>query len=173
MAEKTFGAFRVANAYLDDPVRLEAIFQDEGYLFIRNVLDSAAVLRVKRDLIGLLQQQGAVKPGETEPIWTGAGIYRIDDVALYASNSYASLSEGSARHLADRVFGEPAFMFRNPNIRYALPDHSMYVTPAHQDYFFIRGSESFRTFWMPLMDIDASMGGLALAAGSPMSTIPG
>ncbi len=57
-------------------------------------------------------------------------------------------------------------MFKNVNIRYALPDNSAYVTPAHQDSFFIRGTDSFRTLWIPLVDIDQTMGGLALASGS-------
>ena len=166
MTNQRSGRFRIANDDLDRPERLEAIFQDEGYLFFRGVLDLDTVLAVKRDLMRVLQAQGVVKPGETEPIWTGAGMDQIDDVALYSLASYEALSEGPARLLAGKVFGEPAFMFKNPNIRYTLPDHSMYVTPAHQDFFFIRGTTSFRTMWIPLMEIDATVGGLALAPGS-------
>jgi len=166
MTSNSFGKFRVANEFLDDSVRLESIFQDEGYLFFRGVLDVAEVLQVKNDLIRCLQNQGVVKPGVSEPIWTGADMDQIDDVALYSLTSYEALSEGSAKRLADKVFGEPAFMFRNPNLRYTLPDQAMYVTPAHQDFFFIRGTTTFRTLWIPLMDIDERVGGLALSAGS-------
>jgi hypothetical protein len=162
----SFGECRAANAHLDDPSRLESIFREEGYLFFRGVLDAAAVLQVKRDLVQVLQRQGVVNTGQAEPIWTGAGIDRIDDDALYLLTSVGALCDGPAKHLAEEVFSGPAFMFRNPNIRYALPDNKTYVTPAHQDFFFIRGSTSFRTLWIPLMDIDTSAGGLALAAGS-------
>src|SRR5262249_12683392 len=101
-----------------------------------------------------------------EPVWTGVGLDRIDDVALYSLSSYQELSEGTAKDLAEKVFGESAFMFKNPNIRYSLPDHANYVTPAHQDYFFIRGTTTFCTLWIPVMDLDETMGGLVVAAGS-------
>jgi 1-deoxypentalenic acid 11beta-hydroxylase len=149
-----------------DPERMKSLLADEGYLFFCGALDVDQVVTVKRDLVRLLREQGLVAPGASEPIWTGAGMERVDDVALYSLSSYQELSEGSAKTLAAKVFGEPAFMFKNPNIRYALPEHAMYVTPAHQDLFFIRGTTSFCTLWIPLMDLDASMGGLALAAGS-------
>jgi 1-deoxypentalenic acid 11beta-hydroxylase len=166
MPAQSLGSFRVANDLLDRPDRLKALLAEEGYLFFRAGLDLDEVLSVKRDLVDALAKQGVVKPGATEPVWTGAGLDRIDDVALYSLSSYQELSEGSARRLAERVFGEPAFMFKNPNIRYSLPDHSQYVTPAHQDRFFIRGTTTFCTLWIPLMHLDESMGGLVVAAGS-------
>jgi hypothetical protein len=159
------GSFRIANDFLSDSGSLKSLLADEGYLFFRGVLDRAEVLRTKSDLVRLLQEQGLVKPG-SEPIWSGASLDQIDDVALYSLSSYQQLSEGSAKRLAKKVFGEPVFMFKNPNIRYTLPENSMYVTPAHQDLYFIRGTDSFCTLWIPLMDLDQSMGGLALAAGS-------
>lgn len=166
MPSRSIGTFTVANDLIATPERLKSLLADEGYLFFRGALDVVQVLDVKRDLVRLLQKQGLVTPGSSEPIWTGAGMDRIDDVALYSLSSYQELSEGSAKMLAEKVFGEAAFMFKNPNIRYTLPEHSMYVTPAHQDLFFIRGTTSFCTLWIPLTDIDESMGGLALAAGS-------
>jgi len=166
MPSRPIGSLRVANDLIADADRLKLLLADEGYLFFRGVLDIGEVLTAKRDLVQRLREQGLVKPGSSEPIWTGAGMDRIDDVALYSLSSYQVLSEGPARMLAEKVFGEPVFMFKNPNIRYALPEHSMYVTPAHQDMFFIRGTTSFCTLWIPLMDLDQSMGGLALAAGS-------
>ncbi len=166
MTNTTYGEFQVANEYLDDPTQLETVFQRDGYLFFRGVIDVSEILQVKHDLIQLFQAQGVVKTGESEPIWTGAELDKVDDVALYSSTSYAALSEGAAKRLAEKVFGVPAFMFGNPNLRYTLPDHSMYVTPAHQDFFFIQGTSFFRTLWIPLMDIDDEVGGLAVAAGS-------
>ena len=166
MPSKPIGMFRVANDFIADTMHMKSLLEDDGYLFFRGLLDVDQVLTVKRDLVHSLREQGLVAPGSSEPIWTGAAIDQIDDVALYSLSSYQELSEGSAKTLAEKIFGESAFMFKNPNIRYALPEHSMYVTPAHQDLFFIRGTTSFCTLWIPLMDLDRSMGGLALAAGS-------
>jgi hypothetical protein len=166
MPSEPVGRFRAANDLLDSPAALRDRLAEDGYLFFRGALDLGEVLAAKHDLVRALQAQGVVKAGASEPVWTGVGLDRIDDVALYSLASYETLSEGSARKLAEKVFGEPAFMFRNPNIRYSLPQHSSYVTPAHQDHFFIRGTSAFCTLWIPLMDLDATMGGLVVAAGS-------
>ena len=158
---------REANEHLGNLDRLNTLLKDDGYLFFRGVLDLDEVKAVKNDFISVLQKQGVVKPGATEAIWSGAGIDNIDDSALYSLSSYLRLatSQGIER-FAQNVFGEPVFMFRDANIRYALPGDSVHVTPAHQDYFFIRMNQVFRTVWIPLMDIDESMGGLAVACGS-------
>ena len=166
MSSQSVGGFRIANDLLGSPAQLKALLAVEGYLFFRGTLDLDEVDATKRDLVHVLAGQGVVKPDRAEPIWTGAALDQIDDVALYSLSSYQALSEGSAKRLAEKVFGEPAFMFKNPNIRYSLPDHSQYVTPAHQDRFFIRGTTAFCTLWIPLMDLDETMGGLVVAAGS-------
>ncbi len=82
MRSKPYASFRIDNDYLDDPVELERRFQSDGYLFFRDVLDLPAVLALKHDLVAVLQQQGVVKAGPSEPVWTGATIDRIDNSAL-------------------------------------------------------------------------------------------
>jgi hypothetical protein len=159
--------FRVANDDLDNLERLNSAFEEDGYLYFRGILSRDEVIRVKRDFLGVLQRQGIARPGESEPYWTGAGLEAIDDDALYGLNSYADLveSEGMKR-LMERVFGERVFLFKGTNIRYALPNDDAHVTPPHQDDFFIRGQDAFRTVWIPLMAIGRRVGGLALALGS-------
>src|SRR5579864_5041921 len=107
MPPRSLASFDVANDLLASPERLKARLADHGYLYFRGVLDRDAVLTVKRDLASVLAGQGIVRPGAAEPIWTGVGLDRIDDVALYALSSYQELSEGGARRLAEKVFGEP------------------------------------------------------------------
>ena len=47
-----------------------------------------------------------------------------------------------------------------------LPEDDAHLTPAHQDYYFIRETPRFYTLWIPLMDIVQQVGGLAVAPGS-------
>lgn len=158
--------FRVANEYLDDFERLNTLFKEEGYLFFRNVLSLDEIFKAKRDLVELLQKQGAVKAGASDPVWTGTGIEQIDESELYALPLFSELLE--SQHtvaLVEKILGGPVYMFKSFNIRYALPGDTVHVTPPHQDYFFVRINQSFRTLWIPLMDIDDQVGGLALAAG--------
>lgn len=169
MTNPTLGKLREANEYLDDAARLDTLLNDEGYLFFRNGLDRDEVAQVKADMVRVLQAQGIVKAHETEPIWTGQSLDALEDNGLYALESCAVLCEGSAKKIADTVFGGPAFMFKGPTLRYSLPADAAHVTPAHQDSFFIRANDQFRTLWMPLMDIDETVGGLVIASGSHKS----
>jgi len=124
-------------------------------------------MQVKSDFLGVLQAQGIAEAGLSEPVWTGAPLEQIDDTALYGLNSYNELIESAGmRRLMEQVFGEPVFLFKGTNIRYALPHDAAYLTPPHQDHFFIRANDDFRTLWVPLMEIDGEVGGLAVAAGS-------
>jgi len=163
----TIDELKASNHLLSNFEKLDIAYREEGYLFFQRVLDTDAILAVKRDFIRVLQQQGIVEPGATEAIWTGASLDQIDDDALYALNSYqAFLDLGSTRQLIEMVFGEPVFMYRNTDIRFALPRDTKHLTPPHQDHFFIRQTNNFRTVWIPLMNIEQEVGGLALAARS-------
>jgi len=104
---------------------------------------------------------------EAEAIWTGVGLDQIDDDALYALHGYQELLDlESTRRFVEGIFAEPVFMYRNVDIRFALPNDEKHLTPAHQDHFFIRQTGRFRTVWIPLMSIERRVGGLAVAARS-------
>jgi len=167
MSHTRIGDLQVANHLLDDDERLNSLYCEEGYLLFRNVLDPAAVGKVKEDFIRVLQQQGVVQPETSEPLWTGASLEQVDDNALYALDSYQELlGSDSTRHVIEKIFGEKVFEYRNTDIRFALPSDDKYLTPPHQDHFFIRQNNLFRTAWIPLMNIEPKVGGLALAARS-------
>ena len=164
---ESLGELNSANELLNDWEWLNASFQNEGYVFFRGVLDPEQVCRTKLDFIRVLEEQGAVKPGVSEPVWTGASFEQIDDNALYALDSHEELLESArTKELLEKVFGETVFRYRNTTIRFALPHDEMHVSPPHQDHYFIRQTPEFRTVWVPLMAIDSTVGGLAIAAGS-------
>jgi len=163
----SIGQFRVSNGYLGDPAKLDAMLQEEGYLFFAGVLDVQAVLRTKTDFIRVLQRQGVVKPDVSEPVWTGANIDQINDDELYALGSYVVLMESAAtRRCLETIFGGPVRISRSIGIRYALPGDEKYLTPPHQDHYFIRQTRKFCMLWIPLMTIDETVGGLAIAQGA-------
>jgi ectoine hydroxylase-related dioxygenase (phytanoyl-CoA dioxygenase family) len=167
VSEITVGELRTANHLLNDFEELSALYHEEGYLFFRNVLDERAVLRAKQEFVGVLQQQGVAKVNEAEAIWTGAGLDQIDDDVLYALDGYQKLLDlESTRRFIEAIFAEPVFMYQNVDIRFALPNDEKHLTPSHQDHFFIRQTERFRTVWIPLMPVERKVGGLAVAARS-------
>ena len=68
--------------------------------------------------------------------------------------------------LIERLFAGPVFRYRNTDIRFALPNDERHLTPPHQDHFFIRQTDQFRTAWVPLMLIGQDAGPLAIAKNS-------
>ena len=167
MTERGYGEFQTANDYLDDVEALDAIFHRQGYLFFRNVLDTGQVREVKGDFVRELQKQGFVRPGLSEPIWTGRGVDDLDDDAVYRLEYYPKLIDSDkTQEFFQRLFREPVFTFRSCTVRYTMPNDEVHGSPAHQDHFYINHTTDFRTMWIPLMDIDREVGGLAVGEGS-------
>jgi hypothetical protein len=159
--------FETSNPYLHDTDALNRRFQEDGYLFFRRVLDAEEVRRVKQDFVRILQEQGVAQSGCAEPVWTGTGLEHIDDTALYRLKSYDDLLESRTTvGLIERLFEGPVFRYRNTDIRFALPYDERHLTPPHQDHFFIRQTDQFRTAWVPLMAIGQDAGPLAIAKQS-------
>jgi 1-deoxypentalenic acid 11beta-hydroxylase len=143
------GLFRIANELLGDTSALQAQLEQDGYLFFRDALDRDQVNQVKQDMVRVLQVQGVVKPGESEPVWTGRGLEAIDDQPLYGLSSWQVLLESDrTRSFIEHLFGEPVFLYRNTDIRFALPNDAVHLTPPHQDHFFIRKTDRFRTVYI-------------------------
>jgi 1-deoxypentalenic acid 11beta-hydroxylase len=163
----TLARFTTSNDVLDDYGGLNQRYEEDGFLFFSELLDPDFVARVRDDFIRVLADQGVVQGGLAIPRATGAGVEAVDDNELYAVASYLELCEsGELRDLLCRVFGEEVFIFRGTNIRYAIPHDDLHVTPPHQDHFFVGPNDDFRTVWIPLMRIEESVGGLAVARGS-------
>ena len=108
-----------------------------------------------------------MKPDSVESLWTGKSLDELDDQKLYDLDYYGKLIDTeTTQRLFQRVFDGPVFTFRQCTLRYSVPNDRKYGSPAHQDNFYIKHSTDFRTMWIPLMDIDQEIGGLALAEGS-------
>ena len=159
--------FEISNPYLHDADCLNRRFHQDGYLFFRGVLDPKEVEQVKREFVQILQEQGVVQRGCSEPVWTGLSLEHIDDTPLYRLSSYDDILESATTMgLLERLFQGPVFRYRNTDIRFALPNDERHLTPPHQDHFFVRESDQFRTAWVPLMSIGVDAGPLAIAKHS-------
>ena len=167
MTEKEYGEFQTANDHLGDVHLLDSIFNRQGYLFFRGVLDTQQVLEVKGDFVRELGRQGFVEPGGPEPIWTAKSLEELDDGRLYALDYYPKLLDSDATQgFFERLFGGPVFTFRSCTIRYTVPNDEKHGSPPHQDHFYINHTTDFRTMWVPLMDIYLELAGLAVAESS-------
>lgn len=162
---------RTANEYLGNRAKLHALFSEEGYVFFRNVLDVNEVTRMKQSLVSLLTGMGYVEPHHGEPVWTGKALIggkagtagpelqeAYDRLALW--EKFVELPQ--VRAVFEKIVGERVEFIPVAYFRFRLPGDDL--VQWHQDGFYAQGVNA-RTVWIPLMHIDAGMGGLEIAAG--------
>lgn len=162
---------RIANEYLADPLRLDAQYKDEGYLFFRNVLDAQAVEQLRRGLVELLIDKGYVKPGNKDPVWTGKALAggnagtagpELQEAYDRARLWETFVEQPKIRGLFEKVVGESIEFIPSAYFRIRLPGDHLILW--HQDGFYAQGINA-RTAWIPLMHIDPDLGGLLVASG--------
>ncbi len=186
MPDSTFVQFEDSSKHIEDAATLQSRFSGSGYLFFRNLIDRKRIERVRDSAIGGLKAHGFVKEDAvTEPQWSGKwpetnelspdGAVTADIVKLGVLEELARTSE--LIYLLGRVLGGEVFCWADNKTRIRMmlsgkksmqvangPKFS-FTTPGHQDYYFFRPVE-FCTVWIPLMDIDETVGGLAIGKGS-------
>jgi hypothetical protein len=163
---------------LADPDMLRRRLAADGYLFLRGLLPVPAVRAAFSGVIAPLAGGG----------WTdrsghpaGPGPYPAVDVrAALADPAFraAMVSRGlnrlpylrPLRDLARSILGAPAFSYPVKVLRTVYPERPRAVTRGryiHQDYA-NSGVQDMLTTWLPLMEIPAQLGGLAVLPGSQL-----
>ena len=174
----SFQPFRDSSKHLGDSARLSEILQEDGYLFLRQLVDPQQIKTVKQDIIQILREHHVIEEdGAADPMWSGGPhpteseymafydkIARLDSfVKLAESPPIVALMEG--------LFGGPVQVWTQRLIRVLYPDPDAPAPiglGAHQDGNFRFGyqSQNFNACWLPLMEIDQQIGGLTVAPGS-------
>ena len=160
--------FQEVRVGVDEPADIRRFFEENSYLFFKGVLDKDLVLKTKADAVSELQRQGIVKPDTSEPlVRPGLTHTDIDDGPIYALTSWRDITTSpELQEAVDIAYGEPGHIARTVGFRHAMPTDTPFVTPPHQDHFYIQQTDRFRMIWIPLMDLEIANGGLAIAAGS-------
>jgi hypothetical protein len=155
---------------LEDPERLRERWKADGVLYFRDVIDHAAIARVRKEYLARLKEVGVVDDAQSASIWNGHN--RLDGALA------SQIDDGVWQRLvADPSFDKvvSTFLGEDPTwvpivVHRAAPPLSSAVIPEtfatrHQDGIYNYGID-FVTCWVPLMDIDDEIGGLAVAPGS-------
>ncbi len=152
----------------DHPEDIRSSFEENGYLLFKGALNPETVLRARSDIAGVLQRQGVMEEDSAEPRATpGASAVEVDMGPLYRLKSpWELMASPELQEAVDIAFGEKARVGRSIGFRYSMPTDAPYLTPPHQDHFYIRETDEFRMIWVPLMDMEIANGGLAIASGS-------
>jgi hypothetical protein len=171
----SMGELKTHNHLLGDLLALDAARETDGYWFFRDVLDRAAVGRLRAVFIAELERQGVIDPvgdasTEKSVRYNGASLadfpLRMEPLARLAPWR-AFVAEPPIHAFFTRLFGEAPFWV--PVVEYrATPPVQDPSRPrfdgVHQDGPYSPGIP-FRICWIPLAEIDADIGGLTLVEG--------
>ncbi len=166
------------NVILDDPEQLRSTINERGYLFFRRLFDPVRALQLKSDMMSQLRSHFFIEDdGSTDPMWSG-GPHPTEEEWMVIYGKLVELP--SLRVLAytpdviqvmQHLVGGPVRVWKQRITRCIYPDPNSTVARgagAHQDAnpAFGYHADDFYTCWYPLMDIDRSIGGLAVAPNS-------
>jgi ectoine hydroxylase-related dioxygenase (phytanoyl-CoA dioxygenase family) len=162
---------RSSTDLIGDPAALRARFDELGYAYLAGVLDGGIINSVRADMVSVLVKHGFATIGDDGQVhYTGKQTER------FGIRSPRVLEEEyQALGLARRIVEYPA----HTRLFEAVAGESVDFLPIteyrsrppgaeslnwHQDGFYNEGLDLY-TAWIPLADMDAEVGGLAVAEG--------
>ena len=162
----------IHNMMLGDRTLLSKTFEEQGYLYFRDVLDKEAIEEVRRKYFSILVDgYGVVDSGQERPIWNGKDISDFPETIpeLEGTGFYEQFaSHPKINAFFEDVIGEPITWLPNAEYRLKPPSSSVpkdMFAGRHQDGISNPGY-TFLTCWIPIAEIDESIGGLAIAPGA-------
>ena len=161
---------RTANHTVGDPERTSEMIAEDGYLYFKDVLDHGAIARLKQKYIGVLVEMGFVDAGAAEPIWNGKDLtnFPVKIEPLHDAKVWESfVAEPPVHDFFEKLLGAEPFWLPIVEYRITPPGETLPEDPffgRHQDGFYNMGMECY-TCWIPLMEIDEVIGGLAVVPG--------
>ena len=173
-----FSSLIDSTAELRNTSELKVRMQREGYLFFPRLIDPARALSVKHDIVSILREHHIIEDdGDPEPMWSGGPFPTEPEyMAVYDKiarlESFQQLAESrEIANLLDALCGEPVHVWQQRLIRIVYPDPEASTAKgvgAHQDGDPKLGyrADTFYTGWIALMEIDRTIGGLAVAPRS-------
>lgn len=164
---------------LNDPPALAARGLADGYLFFRGLLPKEDVLRVRADLLSVVDRYGWRAPGQdalggaidvdslnrvpNEQMRDDIGVSHAayDDVQKLES-VHRLPHHPNLRSLYRTLFGGEVLVHARHIVRMVTPHRMMVPTPPHQDFPLIQGTSNTWTAWFPIGDCPRELGGLTV-----------
>jgi ectoine hydroxylase-related dioxygenase (phytanoyl-CoA dioxygenase family) len=168
--------FAESNDALDDADELRRRLADDGYLFIRRLVDPDLLADLRRQMLEVCEAGGWLVPAT--PLLDG-----VADVSRKCAEGdpeyhavYRNLQRLEAFHraghapsvvaLMERITGEAVLPHPAKVARLWFPQNTQHTTPAHQDHVHFQGAYATYTCWTPVGDCPVELGGLAVLSGS-------
>lgn len=164
---------------LGDGAALRARGQRDGYLFFKGLLPAEALLPVRADLLGVVDQHGwlADETGKlnTEALAAVPEAQMRTDIGVSAA-AYDDVQKLESVHrlphhpallaLYRTLFGDEVLVHARHIIRMISPHPAVHPTPPHQDFPLVQGTQNTWTCWFPIGECPRAMGSLKVLSGS-------
>ena len=155
---------------LDDHAALDRILDERGHWFFRDVLDQHAIAEARAVFLAELERRQLIEPGDENAVWNGRDVsdLPVKIETLHVTRHWRRFVSHPAIHsFFTDLLGAPPFWVPSVEYRIVPPLKEApadLLTGPHQDGFANRGTDLLAC-WIPLSEIDAQVGGLAMAAG--------
>ncbi|MGO8858232.1 MAG: phytanoyl-CoA dioxygenase family protein [Steroidobacteraceae bacterium] len=161
----------VSNSLLGDAAALQAAWDRDGYWFFRDVLDAAAIGRARSQFAGYLEELGVADRCDPRLSYNGSSLAAfppiIEKLAADKVCETTIMNDARINPFFARLFGCPPFWIPFTQYRATPPaaDRSKSRFDfIHEDGVYNEGLP-FLICWIPLAEIDADVGGIAVAEG--------
>jgi hypothetical protein len=161
---------RTANHTIGHPEQTAAMIEEDGYAYFQNVLDHGAVMQLRQRYMDVLKSWKVIDADAVDPIWNGADLsaFPIKIEPLHEARVWEEFVHHSAiEGFFTKLLGAPPFWLEITEYRVTPPTADLPDDPffgRHQDAFYNMGMDCY-TCWVPLMEIDERIGGLAVIPG--------
>jgi hypothetical protein len=166
------GVLRDSTELLDDHPALMQRLRDEGYLYLRGVLDGGLVDAARAEVFARLASVGELLEPAELGVFSGRSLR--DERVSSRGAFWQSVSEGpmlrrlthgdAMRSVMRRVIGEAPMPHDYMFLRAGVQGRA---TGLHYDYpFFTRAHDQVFTVWMPIGDVPVEQGPLFVVEGS-------
>lgn len=167
--------FVESNDLLNDPAALRKRLEDDGYLFLRDMLPGDDMLELRRRMLEFCRDAGWLIKGSElmdgltnhEPIMEGDEPWQPVYAGIQSLELFHRMKLNERVHrVMDDLFQEPVFALPMSIARIAFPNDNERGTQPHQDWLYVGGSTETISCWAPVGDIPEHVGGLRVLKGS-------
>ena len=169
---EVFGELRTSNAILDDPAALHERMDQDGYLFLRDVLDRDLIMRARRELLEKLATIGEIDCNYPllDAVSSGESLRSTVDIKAFLHDLRTGpqlrqlAHTGAVIDFYTHFLGGPVLPFTYIWVRPVRPGRA---TGCHIDWVYMgRGTRNLYTSWIPIGDVPVEDGTLMILEGS-------
>jgi ectoine hydroxylase-related dioxygenase (phytanoyl-CoA dioxygenase family) len=171
-----FAPMRDSSALIDDPEGLREQFRQDGYVYLRRVIDRDEVINLRGEYFSMFEPS-YLKDGTSpeEGVFSGQvpfgtpahGVAGHPAHTLVRSENFARfVGNQKLAQLATALLGAEVFQLPRQILRHFHRGSNL-ASRAHTDFVYMdRGSASIVTMWLPIGDCPVASGGLVYLEGS-------